>query len=114
MERPFRRRWLTDPLVLDVGIQLLTFWTGVHGASPSLPCAAARYRVYRAFPKDGARVVARVTESDVTRALADMEFLDGEGRLIARLEGCENIIEHRLASAFRNNRLLVEASSERA
>ncbi len=111
MERPFRRRWLTDPLVLDVGIQLLTFWTGVHGAGPSLPCAAVRYRQYRAFPKDGARVVARITKSDATRVFADIEFLDAAGRLVARFEGCENTIDEGLASTFRSNRLPLEVNS---
>ena len=111
MDRPFRRRWLTDPLVLDVGIQLLTFWTGVHGAGPSLPCAAASYRQYRAFPKDGAHVVARVTKSDETRVFADLEFLDADGQLVARFEGCENTIDEGLTSTFRSNRLPLEVSS---
>ncbi len=111
MERPFRRRWLTDPLVLDVGIQLLTFWSGVHSAGPSLPCAAASYRQYGAFPKDGAHVVARITKSDETRVLADLEFLDGDGRLVARFEGCENTIDEGLTSTFRSNRLPLEVSS---
>ena len=111
MKRPFRRRWLTDPLVLDVGIQLLTFWSGVHSAGPSLPCAAVRYRQYRAFPKDGTRVVARITKSDATRVFADIEFLDADGRLVARFEGCENTIDEGLASRFRSNRLPLEVSS---
>ena len=111
MERPFRRRWLTDPLVLDVGIQLLTFWTGVHSAGPSLPAAVASYRQYRAFPKDGARVVARVTKSDTTRAFADIEYLDADWQLIARIEGCENTIDEGLANTFRSNRLPLEVSS---
>lgn len=111
MERPFRRRWLTDPLVLDVGIQLLTFWTGVHSVGPSLPAAVASYRQYREFPKDGARVVARVTKSDATRAFADIEFLDADGKLIARFEGCENTIDEGLANTFRSNRLPLEVSS---
>ena len=111
MDRPFRRRWLTDPLVLDVGIQLLTFWTGIHGAGPSLPCAAASYRQYRAFPKDGAQVVARITKSDETRVFADLEFLDADGQLVARFEGCENTIDEGLTSTFRSNRLPLEVSS---
>jgi acyl transferase domain-containing protein/NAD(P)-dependent dehydrogenase (short-subunit alcohol dehydrogenase family) len=111
MDRPFRRRWLTDPLALDVGIQLLTFWTGVHSAGPSLPCAAASYRQYRAFPKDGVRVVARVTKSDASRAFADIEFQSADGKLVARFEGCENTIDRGLASTFRSNRLPLEVSS---
>ena len=111
MERPFRRRWLTDPLVLDVGIQLLTFWTGVHSAGPSLPCAVGSYRQYRAFPKDGARVVARITKSDETRVFADIEFLDADGQLVARFEGCENTIDEGLTRTFRSNRLPLGISS---
>ena len=111
MDHPFRRRWLTDPLVLDVGIQLLTLWTGVHGAGPSLPCAVASYRQYRAFPKDGAQVVARVTKSDDTRVFADLEFLDADGQLVACFEGCENTIDEGLTSSFRSNRLPLEVSS---
>ncbi len=111
MERPFRRRWLTDPLTLDVGIQLLTFWTGVHSAGPSLPCATASYRQYQPFPESGARVVLRVTKSDKTRAFGDIEFLDADGHLVARFEGCENTIDPRLVSAFRSNRLPLEVSS---
>ena len=111
MDRPFRRRWLTDPLALDVGIQLLTFWTGVHSAGPSLPCAAASYRQYRAFPKEGTHVVARITESDDTRVFADLEFLDADNQLVARFEGCENTIDEGLTSTFRSNQLPLEVSS---
>jgi hypothetical protein len=111
MERPFRQRWLTDPLALDVGIQLLTFWTGVHSAGPSLPCAASSYRQYRDFPKDGTRVVARVTKSDSKRAFADIEFIAGDGELVARFEGCENTVDEGLTSTFLSNRLPLKVSS---
>ena len=111
MDSPFRRRWLTDPLALDVGIQLLTFWAGVHSVGPSLPCAATSYRQYRAFPKDGTHVVARVTKSDDTQVFADLEFIDSNGHLVARFEGCENTINEGLTSTFRSNRLPLEVSS---
>ena len=111
MERPFRQRWLTDPLALDVGIQLLTFWTGVHSAGPSLPCAVSSYRQYRDFPKDGTRVVARVTKSDSKRAFADIEFIAGDGELVARFAGCENTVDEGLTSTFLSNRLPLEVSS---
>jgi acyl transferase domain-containing protein/NAD(P)-dependent dehydrogenase (short-subunit alcohol dehydrogenase family)/acyl carrier protein len=111
MTRPLRRRWLTDPLVLDVGIQLLTFWSGVHSAGPSLPCAVSSFRQFRAFPKAGVRIVARITQSDATRVVADMEFVDGDGRLVARLEGCENTVDEGLTSTFRSNHLPLEVSS---
>jgi hypothetical protein len=43
--------------------------------------------------------------------LADLEFLDGDGRLVARFEGCENTIDEGLTSTFRSNRLPLEVSS---
>ena len=42
------------------------------------------------------------------RAFADIEFLDGTGALVARIEGYECVIDPALAGAFRN-RLLEEA-----
>ena len=56
-------------------------------------------------------MVARITKSDATRVFADIEFLDADGRLIARLEGCENTIDEGLASTFRSNRLPLEVNS---
>lgn len=111
MDAPVRRRWLADPLAIDVGLQLLVFWTGAFGAGASLPCRIGRYRQFRAFPKDGTRVVLRVTEHDTTRALGSIEIVDGDGRLVARLEDCENTIEGGLARRFRSNRLSVDARS---
>ena len=109
MQPPFRRNWLGDPLALDVGVQLLVLWTALQREGPSLPCRAGRYRQYRAFPKDGTRVVMRVTKIEAGRAFADLEFLDSDGRLVARVEGLENTIDSGLAEIFRSNRLAVEA-----
>ena len=81
------------------------------GAGPSLPCAAALYRQYRSIATEGTRVVDRVTKSDETRAYADIEFLDVDGQLVARFEGCENTVEKRLVCAFRSNRLPLGVSS---
>ena len=100
MDAPVRRRWLADPLALDVGLQLLVFWTGAFGHGASLPCRIGRYRQFRRFPKDGTRVVLRVTSHDTGRALGDVEIVDGDGRLVARLEDCENTIDPGLARRF--------------
>ena len=64
-----------------------------------------RYRQFGAFPASGTRIVVRITRSDEHRAFSDMEFLDESGALVARIEGCESVIDPALAGAFRNRHL---------
>ena len=73
---------------------------------PSLPCFAGEYRQYRrAFPRAGVRVIARVTKSGPHAALADIDFVDTAGNLIARLGDYECVQDAGLAEAFRRNQL---------
>jgi hypothetical protein len=106
LHHPLRQKWLTDPLVLDAAFQALILWSlDRHGAG-GLPCLASRYRQYRrSYPAGGARVVARITRATNLHALADFDFVDRDGRLIARLEGCECVLDPALQRAFRRNRL---------
>jgi hypothetical protein len=46
-----------------------------------------------------------VTRSDDHLALADIDFIDESGSLVARMEGYECVIDPSLEKAFRNNRL---------
>jgi NAD(P)-dependent dehydrogenase (short-subunit alcohol dehydrogenase family) len=105
VRRPQRQRWLADPLVLDGGFQMMVLWSVAKRGAPSLPCRVARYRQYaRSFPADGARAVLEgVRDSDLL-AVADLDFLDASGRLVARMEGCECAIDPALQRAFRKNR----------
>jgi hypothetical protein len=99
--RPLRQRWLADPLVLDGGFQLLVLWSREQRGAPCLPCHAARYRQFqRSFPVGGIRAVVRITRSAEHNVLADVDYLDAAGRLVARLEGCECVIDAGLARAF--------------
>jgi acyl transferase domain-containing protein/NAD(P)-dependent dehydrogenase (short-subunit alcohol dehydrogenase family)/acyl carrier protein len=99
--RPLRQRWLTDPLVLDCSFQMMVVWSQEQHGAPSLPCHVAQYRQYqRAFPPAGARVVIRVTHDSDLHALADIDYLDEGGQLIARLEGYECVIDPALRRAF--------------
>jgi hypothetical protein len=104
MRQPLRQKWLADPLVLDAGFQLMVLWSFEQRDAGSLPCHAARYRQYRrAFPADGCRIAARVTRSTNLHALADLEYLDAAGLLVARLEGYECTLDAGLRRAFRRN-----------
>jgi hypothetical protein len=104
--QPLRNAWLTDPLVLDGSFQMMILWSLAQRHSPSLPCAAAKYRQFKnRFPKEGARVVIQITSSAEHRATADIEYLDAKGQLIARIEGYECVIDDSLTAAFQRNQL---------
>ena len=107
IRKPLRSSWLTDPLVIDSAFQMMILWSFERFGSGSLPCFAGRYRQFtEAFPRDGAQVVIRVTAEREHGATADMEFLDRHtGKLIARLEEYECVIDPSLQRAFQRNQL---------
>jgi len=107
LRQPLRNIWLTDPLVLDSAFQLMILWSFERFGSGSLPSFAGRYRQFQdTFPHEGAQIVIRVTAEREHGAAADMEFLDrNSGKLIARLEDYECVIDPSLQQAFRRNQL---------
>jgi hypothetical protein len=107
LKQPLRNLWLTDPLVLDSAFQLMILWSFERFGSGSLPSFAGRYRQFQdTFPREGAQIVIRVTTEREHGASADMEFLDrNSGKLIARLEDYECVIDPSLQQAFRRNLL---------
>ncbi|WP_279384584.1 polyketide synthase dehydratase domain-containing protein [Geotalea toluenoxydans] len=107
IKQPLRSAWLTDPLVMDSAFQLMILWSFERFGAGSLPCFAGRYRQYLdSFPVEGVQVVVRITEERQTSATADMEFLDRHsGKLVARLEGYECVIDPSLKQAFQRNQL---------
>jgi len=114
IRQPLRSSWLTDPLALDSAFQLMILWSFERFGHASLPCFAGRYRQFQdAFPKEGAQVVIRVTSENNRTACADIEFLDRvSGKLIARLEDYECVIDPALEKAFQRNRLPAAGSAE--
>ncbi|HEY7326555.1 MAG TPA: SDR family NAD(P)-dependent oxidoreductase [Gemmataceae bacterium] len=111
IQHPLRQRWIADPLVLDCSFQLMVVWSQERHSAPSLPCHIARYRQYqRTFPTSGVRVVAQVTRDNDLHALADIDYLDGRGAVIARLEGYECVIDPALRRAF-GRRTLASATT---
>jgi hypothetical protein len=107
VKQPLRNIWITDPLVIDCAFQLMILWSFERFGSGSLPSFAGRYRQFQEnFPRNGAQIVIRVTGEREHGATADMEFLDrSNGKLIARLEGYECVIDPSLELAFRKNQL---------
>ena len=107
VKQPLRNSWITDPLVIDCAFQLMIIWSFERFGSGSLPSFAGRYRQFQdSFPSHGAQIVIRVTAEREHNASADVEFLDrNSGKLIARLEGYECVIDPSLERAFRRNQL---------
>jgi NAD(P)-dependent dehydrogenase (short-subunit alcohol dehydrogenase family) len=98
---PLRQRWLADPLALDAAFQLMVVWSREQRGAPSLPCHVRRYRQFRrGFPTGMVRAIAGVTHAAAMHALADIDFVDADGRLVARLEGYDCVIDPALERAF--------------
>jgi hypothetical protein len=103
---PLRSQWVADPLVLDASFQMMILWSFAQHGAGSLPCFAGRYRQYRrAFPAGPVRVVIRVTKDNGQFARADVDYLDADGQVIARVQDYECVIDRQLDQAFRKNQL---------
>ncbi len=103
---PLRPAWLADPLALDAAFQLMILWSTAQRSAPSLPCALRSFRQFAAFPKTGgSRVVARITSAETPVAVADLQFFDRDGGLVALGEGYEFVVDPNLREAFRQNSL---------
>ena len=104
---PMRQQWLIDPLIVDVGFQLMILWSLEQRGAVNLPCFVKWYRQYRrAFPDDGVRIAVQVTRAAELHAFADLEYLDAEGRVIARMEGYECVIDPGLQRAFERREMV--------
>jgi hypothetical protein len=103
---PLRPAWLADPLALDGAFQLMILWSTSQRSAPSLPCALRSFRQFAAFPKTGgSRVVARITSAETPVAVADLQFFDRDGGLLALGQGYEFVVDANLREAFRQNQL---------
>jgi acyl transferase domain-containing protein/NAD(P)-dependent dehydrogenase (short-subunit alcohol dehydrogenase family) len=105
--QPLRNSWLADPLVLDCAFQLMILWSFERYAAGSLPVFTGRYRQYaERFPESGCEIRIQVTRQSPSTAAADMEFVDpADGRLIARIEDYECVIDASLNQSFQRNKL---------
>jgi NAD(P)-dependent dehydrogenase (short-subunit alcohol dehydrogenase family) len=106
IDQPVRSTWLIDPLAIDGAFQLVGLWTRELLGFNSLPTALGTLRQFRReYPAGQVRVVVEIRNSSGSRAVADIEILDERGRLVARLDGFECVVDSSLNQAFRRNRL---------
>ena len=108
MSEPTRGTWLADPLAIDVALQAIILWSQEMRGQPCLPCAISSYRQYRpVFPQTGVRIVISLREGSHQLIRCDIDFVDQQERLVARMEGCESVADAALVAAFQRNQLEV-------
>jgi acyl transferase domain-containing protein/NAD(P)-dependent dehydrogenase (short-subunit alcohol dehydrogenase family) len=78
--------WQTDPAALDGGLQLTLLWALQHTGRKSLPSRLGTFIPYQA-PDPGSRLRCelRIRESSRHEVVADLLFLEEEGRPVAAL-----------------------------
>jgi len=111
MKQPIRSAWLGDPLAMDAAFQLMIVWSTQQRGAPSLPTGLGRYTQFvRRFPTDGTLLAAKITRATDHEAVADIEFVDRAGNLLARIDGYTCVIDASLRDAFRLNQLAASAA----
>jgi len=111
MAKPLRSKWLSDPLLIDAGFQLMVLWCIERYGIPSLPTYFGQFRQFGPMPagKD-VGVTVRIKDVVHQKVTADIEFVSREdGRLLGRVSGYECVMDGSLNQAFRRNRLHEEA-----
>ena len=109
MKQPIRTGWLADPLALDSAFQLMILWCFEKTGTASLPTRIGQYRQFRRnFPKDGVQINLQVDSVSKHQARASIEFIDMKGKLVARIDDYECVLDTSLNEAFKRNRLETE------
>ena len=107
ISEPLRGRWLTDPLAVDTGFQLMTLWSLEQTGHSSLPSFVGRYRQFAAHPAGRTIAIhAHVTDVGEHHARADIEFVDSSGAVVAAIGDYECTIS--LRHAFQRTELIAE------
>jgi acyl transferase domain-containing protein/acyl carrier protein len=101
VQAPLRCTWITQPLAIDCCFQLAVLWSSEHLGAPCLPSAVGRYSQFQsAYPEAGCDANFIVRAHGPGRLVADVELVDDNGRLIARLEAFEATVDASLKAAF--------------
>lgn len=103
-EKPFSNSWHTDPLAVDAAFQLMILWTNQEVGLPSLPNIVKTYRQYAdSFPKTGVKILSKILKKSNLSATANIDFVDKDNNLIARIEGYECTMNESLKQAFKRS-----------
>ena len=84
--------WHTDVAALDGGLQLVLLWARNQMNGAALPMGIQELRLHEPLAGGLVRCVARCASRGSQRALAEVVFLDANGRLVAELRGVELVL----------------------
>jgi PfaD family protein len=94
------RAWVTNPLAVDGVFQALILWCRAQKGAPSLPSRLGAWRQFGPFTGASVKAVVRVRETDAATVTSDVDLLDAEGTVLARLEGYVCTVSPSLDRAF--------------
>ena len=101
IKQPLRSDWLADPLAVDAALQLGILWGIEALGKPSLPMVVGSYQQFqRKFPRGGVEARLWVEKSTPSKIVASVDFVDGQGALVARLGDVEWTADASLKQAF--------------
>jgi acyl transferase domain-containing protein/NAD(P)-dependent dehydrogenase (short-subunit alcohol dehydrogenase family)/acyl carrier protein len=107
LQKPLRKKWLSDPLAIDGAFQLMILWTLENYKAHSLPSGLSQYRQFvRHFPKEGVKIAIEVTDHSAGKAVATIAFLNVQtNEVVAHIEGYLSTIDASLKDPFSRNQL---------
>jgi acyl transferase domain-containing protein/NAD(P)-dependent dehydrogenase (short-subunit alcohol dehydrogenase family) len=107
MKEPPRRKWLSDPLVMDCAFQALILWSFESHKAGSLPVHVKSYRqMQSAWPKGKVDIKVNIEKSNEHQAVSTIEFIHADdGKLLAVMEGYECVIDASLNESFQRTEL---------
>lgn len=112
IEKPSRKAWLADPMMIDGIFQLMILWTQQKLDMPSLPTHFDRYEQFvSSLPTSetsgipGVQCVCRIIKLSPHQIQCDVELLDDDGKLLAKMDGYQCITDGTLKDAFLDNQL---------
>lgn len=85
--------WVSDPALLDGGLQLALLWTDHLLGGPSLPTSVGAVRIFGGPVEGPVAATLTARSSNANRAICDVSFKTGTGVLVAEMIGVET---HRL------------------
>ena len=114
IHQPPRSQWITDPLAIDAAFQLMILWSWRANGMASLPTSIGHYQQFtNSFPDDGLRIEVRVRDNSPGRAVADIDWLDATGAVVARMTDYQCVVDASLRTAFRRNALETKSAISR-
>ena len=107
MRAPLRGHWLLDPWAVDSLFQVMILAAQRHGHPGCLPTRISQLRIFGRFDPAGSRLLVHLLRKGPHLMVADCEWEDASGRVVAQARNVECAIDASLGRAFRKNRILV-------